>query len=105
MLTAIDMATEINELVQSMSREVRDNLATAVEIGKWPDGVALTQEQRENAMQAVMLWDSQHGQEENEPFKVLKGGKLIRQMDKQPESTEQHSSDKHDESINIKIRD
>ena len=33
---------EINELVASMTPEVYQRLATAVEIGKWPDGVALT---------------------------------------------------------------
>ncbi|MNP84426.1 hypothetical protein D3C76_1837270 [compost metagenome] len=30
----------------------------AVELGKWPDGVALTPEQKENSLQAVMLWQS-----------------------------------------------
>ena len=51
---------EINELVASMTPEVYQRLATAVETGKWPDGVALTPEQKENSMQLVMLWQARH---------------------------------------------
>ena len=96
------MTSDIDLLLQSMTQEVRDNLATAVEIGKWPDGTTLTEEQRGNAMQAVMLWDSQNGQEEDEPFKVLKGGKLIRQQEKKPTASKSSSED--DNSQNIDIR-
>ena len=35
-------------------------LATAVELGKWPDGVALTAEQKENCLQLVMLWQARY---------------------------------------------
>ena len=91
------MKSEVALLLQSMNQEVRDNLATAVEIGKWPDGTSLTKEQRDNAMQAVMLWDSQHGQDDDEPFKVLKGGKVIRQYEKNAEqkSAEPTTDDKN----------
>ncbi|GAL59265.1 hypothetical protein YeaC [Pseudescherichia vulneris NBRC 102420] len=51
---------EINELVASMTPEVYQRLATAVETGKWPDGVALTPEQKENSLQLVMLWQACH---------------------------------------------
>lgn len=51
---------EINELVASMTPEVYQRLATAVETGKWPDGVALTPEQKENSMQLVMLWQARY---------------------------------------------
>jgi len=51
---------EINELVASMTLEVYQRLATAVETGKWPDGVALTPEQKENSLQLVMLWQARH---------------------------------------------
>lgn len=51
---------DINELVASMTPEVYQRLATAVETGKWPDGVALTPEQKENSLQLVMLWQARH---------------------------------------------
>jgi len=32
----------------------------AVELGKWPDGVKLTPEQKEYSLQAVMLYQARH---------------------------------------------
>lgn len=43
--------------------EVYQRLSTAVELGKWPDGVALTEEQKENCLQLVMLWQARHNTE------------------------------------------
>ena len=48
------------ELVDTMSRETYQGLKRAVELGKWPDGKALTAEQRENALQAVIAWGQRH---------------------------------------------
>lgn len=50
----------VDELVNSLTPEVYQRLATAVELGKWPDGVALTSEQKENSLQLVMLWQARH---------------------------------------------
>ena len=33
---------EIEQIIDSMTPEVYQRLVTAVELGKWPDGVALT---------------------------------------------------------------
>ena len=33
---------DIEQIIDSMTPEVYQRLATAVELGKWPDGVALT---------------------------------------------------------------
>lgn len=46
----------LDDLISSMTPEVYQRLATAVELGKWPDGVALTPEQKENSLQLVMMW-------------------------------------------------
>ncbi|WGL97070.1 DUF1315 family protein [Arsenophonus sp. aPb] len=51
---------ELNELVDLMTVEIYQRLLTAVELGKWPDGVALTPKQKENSLQAVMLWQARH---------------------------------------------
>lgn len=50
----------VDELVNSLTPEVYQRLVTAVELGKWPDGVALTTEQKENSLQLVMLWQARH---------------------------------------------
>ena len=54
---------EIERIIDGMTPEVYQRLATAVELGKWPDGVALTAEQKENSLQLVMLWQARHNVE------------------------------------------
>ncbi|WEF26408.1 YeaC family protein [Klebsiella aerogenes] len=51
---------DIEQIIASMTPELYQRLATAVELGKWPDGVALTEEQKENSMQLVMLWQARN---------------------------------------------
>ncbi|HHT2969672.1 YeaC family protein [Citrobacter koseri] len=50
----------LDEMIDSMTPEVYQRLSTAVELGKWLDGIALTPEQKENSMQLVMLWQARH---------------------------------------------
>lgn len=50
----------LDEIVNSMTPEVYQRLSTAVELGKWPDGVALTPQQKDNSLQLVMLWQARH---------------------------------------------
>ena len=50
----------IDDLINSMTPEVYQRLSTAVELGKWPDGVALTPEQKDNSLQLVMLWQARY---------------------------------------------
>ena len=47
------------EALADLQREVA-RLRTAVELGKWPDGSLLTEQQRELCMQAVIMWESCH---------------------------------------------
>ena len=49
---------DVKDLIAAMTPEIYQRLVQAVELGKWPDGVALTREQKENSLQAVMLWQS-----------------------------------------------
>lgn len=37
---------EIDRIIDGMTPEVYQRLATAVELGKWPDGVALTEDRK-----------------------------------------------------------
>lgn len=66
---------ELEQLLNAMTPEVYQRIATAVEIGKWPDGTALTQEQRDSAMQAVMLYQSRHNTNA-EHMSVEAGGEI-----------------------------
>lgn len=49
---------DVKDLIEAMTPEIYQRPVQAVELGKWPDGVALTPEQKENSLQAVMLWQS-----------------------------------------------
>ncbi|MGY5957404.1 Transcriptional regulator [Kosakonia sp. BK9b] len=53
----------LEQIVNSMTPEIYQRLSTAVELGKWPDGVALTPEQKENSLQLVMLWQARNNTE------------------------------------------
>lgn len=53
----------LDEMLAAMTPEIYQRLVTAVELGKWPDGVALTADQKENSLQLVMLWQSRHNTE------------------------------------------
>ncbi len=51
---------DFEQVINSMTPDIYQRLVTAVELGKWPDGVALTPEQKENSLQLVMLWQARH---------------------------------------------
>lgn len=50
----------IEQMLNTLTPEIVEKLKTAVEIGKWPNGVALTKEQRQTCMQAVLVWEHKH---------------------------------------------
>ena len=51
---------DYKQLIATMTPEMYRRLRVAVELGKWPDGQVLSPEQRENALQAVIVWGEQH---------------------------------------------
>lgn len=73
---------ELDEMIASMTPEVYQRLVTVVEIGKWPDGVALTPEQKENSLQLVLLWQARHN-ENPQHMSVAKGGEIVMKSKKQ----------------------
>ncbi|AXW88024.1 transcriptional regulator [Lonsdalea britannica] len=54
---------QMEDVLKVMTPDIYQRLVTAVELGKWPDGVALTSEQKDNALQMVLLWQSRHNAE------------------------------------------
>lgn len=70
------MKSELNVMVEAMTPDIYQRLVTAVEIGKWPDGVALTEEQKENCMQLVMLWQARHNHQPQH-MSIGQGGELV----------------------------
>jgi hypothetical protein len=66
------------QAVESLTPDIIERLRTAVEIGKWPNGEKLSDEQRNNAMQALMIWQAKHGpDDDSQPFTINSQGELI----------------------------
>ncbi|PSV24024.1 MULTISPECIES: YeaC family protein [unclassified Photobacterium] len=66
---------DVSQLLKAMTPEVFERISTAVETGKWPDGSVLTANQRDSAMQAVMLYQSRHNSDAQH-MTVAAGGEI-----------------------------
>ncbi|MFM2483573.1 YeaC family protein [Celerinatantimonas yamalensis] len=51
---------DIEQLLAMMTPELYQRLATAVEIGRWPDGRVVSTEQRQHALQMTLIYQSRH---------------------------------------------
>ena len=52
--------TTFAEMIENITPDIYESLKLAVEIGKWPDGRKLSQEQKELSLQAVIAWELQN---------------------------------------------
>lgn len=46
-----------DQMIEAMTPDIYESLKRAVEIGKWPNGVRLTSEQREQSLRAVIAYE------------------------------------------------
>jgi len=68
---------DYKDIVDNLDEKTINKLRTAVELGRWESGDKLTKDQRDNAMQAVMLWQANKNQDlAEEPFKVNNKGEF-----------------------------
>lgn len=51
---------DISQLIQSLTPDVYANLKQAVELGRWPTGVKLTEDQKELCMEAILRYEVEH---------------------------------------------
>lgn len=51
---------DFNRLIESITPETYENLKRALELGKWADGMRLTQDQKEQVMQAIIAYGERH---------------------------------------------
>lgn len=49
-----------NDLIANLTPEIYENIKRAVELGKWPNGLVLSKEQKEHCLQAIIAYDLQH---------------------------------------------
>ncbi len=79
-------------------------LSEAVETGKWPDGQALNEEQKESSIQAIMLYKARFSEQTDEPFTVSKEGELITGKKQRSEFQGLSSNDKKRQESLIDIK-
>ncbi len=84
-------------MLAALTPEIVAGLRTAIEIGKWPDGRRLTQEQRETCMQAVLAWEIRHLPEHERTGYIDRGTKA------EGEVCESHEHS-HDEEHPVRFR-
>lgn len=75
------MSDLYRQSVQQMDRQVYDQLVTSLSTGRWPDGRALSEEQRQHAMQAVIAWGEMHLPVEQRVGFIDKGAKAGEALD------------------------
>ena len=69
------MAANMNsviEIAQKTTPGVYNKLKIAVELGKWPDGRRLTEEQIHHALQLIIAYEQLHNQEQDRTGYVSK---------------------------------
>lgn len=66
---------QFQKLIETITPEIYANLKTAIEIGKWPDGRALTGEQRGLCLQAVIAYEEKHIPENERTGFIDRGSK------------------------------
>ena len=69
------MSKNYEEAIKAMPAELYQRMVDALSVGKWPDGRELTDAQREQTMDAVILWGKLHLPEDQRIGFIDKGQK------------------------------
>lgn len=79
-----------DELIRNINPEIYQNLKRAIELGKWPDGKPLSQEQKELCMEAIIVYEANNLPEQertgymgNGPEDCSSGDKSAMTMDEE----------------------
>lgn len=54
------MSDQFGSIVRQLTPEIYENMRRAVELGRWPDGRAVSPQQRATCMQAIIAWETEH---------------------------------------------
>lgn len=54
------MFQSLDELLQNLNPQIVGSLKRAIELGKWPNGVALSAQQKMLCAEAVAYWEQKH---------------------------------------------
>lgn len=65
---------EFKNIVANLTPNIYQRLKKAVELGKWPDGRLLSEEQKEISLQAVIAYEIKQNLPESERIGYIEGG-------------------------------
>ena len=65
--------SEFDQLVSQLTPDIYQRLKTGVELGKWPDGRKLTEQQRETSLQAVITYEVRNNMPEEQRTGYIEG--------------------------------
>lgn len=51
---------QLNDFLSAMTPGIYQNLKQSLELGRWPSGDRLTDEEREAGLQAIIAWEYEH---------------------------------------------
>ncbi|MCF7499492.1 MULTISPECIES: DUF1315 family protein [unclassified Pseudoalteromonas] len=66
----------IDHIVKNITPDVFERLQYGASTGKWPDGTPLTEEQKQQTVQLVMLYQAKVSQT-NEQFTIGENGEMV----------------------------
>ncbi|MCF7519365.1 MULTISPECIES: YeaC family protein [Pseudoalteromonas] len=66
----------IDQIVKNITPDVFERLQYGASTGKWPDGTPLTEEQKQQTVQLVMLYQAKVSQT-NEQFTIGENGEMV----------------------------
>lgn len=78
----------VDQLIASMTPEIREKLTRAVELGKWPDGGRLSDEQRSLIIEALMIWQARYQPDNGEAYTIDENGEMRFLCDSEKERLE-----------------
>lgn len=87
-----------SRLVESLTPDTVGNLRRAVELGKWPDGRRLSDEQRASCMRAVLFWEQKYLPETERTGYIDRGSK-----EEGETCSDDHDHDDHHEEKPLRI--
>ena len=76
---------EYQQLVDQLTPELVERFRTALELGRWPDGRPVTDEQKAHCMQAVIAYEARHRPEEERVGYIDHGRKAGQHCDDEPQ--------------------
>ncbi|MGI2028462.1 YeaC family protein [Endozoicomonas acroporae] len=82
---------QLDAFLEKMTPAIHQALKLALELGKWPDGRAMTEEERDVSLQAVIVYEHEHLPESQRvgymPGKCKSGGTSSKEGSSAEEAT------------------